>query len=944
MPGQTRIDSIIDRESTQKEISDLKAGLKDIDNVIKNIKPVSLKLMQAEGISELKKIQSEIVNLNKSVADSYKTLTKIQSDNTKATLDNEKVKQQQLKTDKETVKVMQEEEKQEQQQIKTKKLKRQEQEAVTKLSMKEAKQAAELSNDYLQLSKAYNDAALKAKNYALVLGEQHPTTVQAIKDAKGMYDTLYRLDTAVGQHTRNVGNYKSAFNGLNQSFAQVARELPSLTISAQQFFLAISNNLPMVADEIARAKVEIAALKAEGKETPSLFQRIGGALFSWQTLLAVGITLLTAYGKELIDWVSSMFKGADATKVAAERLSEYAREADNAKTSLSEFNSELQNMQQVYSVNNKIRFFGNDAQQQLTETKNNLAFIIAEYTQLGKAVDESTSLTTKASDAFSKIIAQYGNGSEEAKKAEENYNKVLQAQFDLQREQEKKLNDVQLARKQVTLAELQFQDEQNKKQKELADEAAKKREEAAKKFKESLRDQLTALNEFSNALKESDLNKLEAISNDEDALPGLRVVALKKYLDLKSKLIKEDAENEIIVNESTAAQSLAIRQKALNSIFELQTSTDQKITEIRTKADEDAKKKMLETEEKFQDSIIAMGDEASRKLKIHRDEDVAGAKLAADKKLEIEKQYQSAKQALVAKEFEAAQGLIDLGASLVESSYERQKNDLQDLIDLQNKRYAQEIENIRNSTLSEQDKAAKITQIQAQQQAQQEIAEQKQRQLSAKQANVERAAQIASVVGQTLQSVGQIQSQAAIAQAQALTLLTSPYTAALYPAAQAAVATILAQIPLTIGLGAAQVAKIAATPIPRYAQGVEDAPKSTIAKVSERGQELYIGPDGKMFFTPKQESLMFVEKGATIIPNNKLQEMYASNTMNKIIAYHTPQKESDLKQLEKSIVSGFKFLTKEIVSAHKKNRPFVKVINKLDEDFKKHDYIRRNLL
>lgn len=176
----------------------------------------------------------------------------------------------------------------------------------------------ELLNDYLQLSKAYSDAALKAKNYALRLGENHPVTIEAVKDAKAMYDVLLRVDQAVGQNGRNVGNYKSAFDGLSVSFTQVARELPSLTISAQQFFLAISNNLPMVADEITKAKKEIAALKAEGKDAPTLFKRIGDSLFSWQVGLSIGITILTAYVPKLYQWVKGVLDGSEALRKATE--------------------------------------------------------------------------------------------------------------------------------------------------------------------------------------------------------------------------------------------------------------------------------------------------------------------------------------------------------------------------------------------------------------------------------------------------------------------------------------------------------------------------------------------------------------------------------------------------------------------------------------------------
>ena len=109
-----------------------------------------------------------------------------------------------------------------------------------------------------------------------------------------------------------MGNYGSAFNGLRFNIQQVARELPSLTISASQFFLAISNNLPMLADELQRAKEANKAMRAEGKSTVPVWKQVLGGIVSWQTALVVGITLLTAYGKEIANWVKGLFGAKQA--------------------------------------------------------------------------------------------------------------------------------------------------------------------------------------------------------------------------------------------------------------------------------------------------------------------------------------------------------------------------------------------------------------------------------------------------------------------------------------------------------------------------------------------------------------------------------------------------------------------------------------------------------
>lgn len=188
---------------------------------------------------------------------------------------------------------------------------------------KEKQKTDELGAAYKEYSKAARDASLRAKSYALTLGESHPTTVAAVKDAKEMNDILLKVDKSVGQSGRNVGNYASAYDGLGASFTNISRELPSLTISVQQFVLAISNNLPMLADEIGKAKTEIAGMVAEGKEAPSLFQRIASSALSWNVGLSVGIALLTAYAGEIATVVAGLLDSEAAAKKAAKEQAEY---------------------------------------------------------------------------------------------------------------------------------------------------------------------------------------------------------------------------------------------------------------------------------------------------------------------------------------------------------------------------------------------------------------------------------------------------------------------------------------------------------------------------------------------------------------------------------------------------------------------------------------------
>ena len=279
-------------------------GLLEVYDLSKQIGETQIKPGSTGGFSELKAKSEALAQLVKQ----HDQLTAAQKKWEQAEIQANKARQASLKTEQEVLKTMQQEEKQQQQQIKTKKEQLTYEQAIQKEKAKrlsqaaaEAKVAAQLMDEYGLLNKALKDQELRYKNLALTQGFESEAAQDALKTALDTRAVLDKLDTSLKNHQRNVGNYKSAFDGLGFSFTQVARELPSLTISAQQFFLAISNNLPMVFDEIGRAKKDIADLKAQGQEAPSLAKRIMSSILSWQVAIAVGITLITAFSKDIIN-------------------------------------------------------------------------------------------------------------------------------------------------------------------------------------------------------------------------------------------------------------------------------------------------------------------------------------------------------------------------------------------------------------------------------------------------------------------------------------------------------------------------------------------------------------------------------------------------------------------------------------------------------------------
>lgn len=106
-------------------------------------------------------------------------------------------------------------------------------------------------------------------------------------------------------------------NNVRMSMQQIARELPSLAMGPQMFFLTISNNIPMFTDALASARKEYEALTDAGKKATPVWKQVLSSLFSWQTAMAALITLSVVYGKEIGGWVKSLFGVKDAALSAA---------------------------------------------------------------------------------------------------------------------------------------------------------------------------------------------------------------------------------------------------------------------------------------------------------------------------------------------------------------------------------------------------------------------------------------------------------------------------------------------------------------------------------------------------------------------------------------------------------------------------------------------------
>lgn len=276
-------------------------------------------------------------------------------------------------------------------------------------------------------------------------GERGSTFGQnLLKNIQALDTKIKELDASMGVHARNVGNYASGWYGLSFSIQQVARELPSLAISPQTFFLAISNNLPTLADQLALTRQRVKELKAEGQSFTPVWKQVIKSIISWQTLLVAGITVLTLYGKEITEWVGSLFKGKqafDAAKQAAEqfhatmtegaisaqaeitKLDLLYRAATNVAKPYNERKKAVERLQEIYPA-----YFGNMSEEQIMvgnaiSAYNNLRDAIIEAAQARAAQEVITekAKVIKYIESTGDAYKNYANALKEYDKAYEEY-------------------------------------------------------------------------------------------------------------------------------------------------------------------------------------------------------------------------------------------------------------------------------------------------------------------------------------------------------------------------------------------------------------------------------------------------------------------------------------------------------------------------------------------
>lgn len=259
-----------------------------------------------------------------------------------------------------------------------------------------AEHSKELQNDVKQMRFAEGSlAGLRAE--LSKLNAQYDNLSRTDREGdigKGLQESINKVtkeikdaEFATQRFYRNVGNYP---NQLGFAVQQVARELPSLANGAQTFFLAISNNLPMLADQIKAAHVEYKAAVASGQAATPVWKQLLSSIVSWQTFLTVGITLLTVYGKDIIAFIGGLFKQKEAFDASAKAAEDYNKVMTEART---EGMKDIAQLQTLYGV-------ATDVKRSIDLRREAVALLRKEYPAYLQHLSDEEIMAGKAAGAY----------------------------------------------------------------------------------------------------------------------------------------------------------------------------------------------------------------------------------------------------------------------------------------------------------------------------------------------------------------------------------------------------------------------------------------------------------------------------------------------------------------------------------------------------------------
>lgn len=604
-------------------------------------------------------------------SESLKSQAKATNEATKALKDLEVVQQAQIKTEQAKSRLLIENERLQKAKIAT-------EQAEIKAAQQKNKLINETGSVYDALRKKYNDLS-KAQIELSVRGRENGVVFKSIqKEALELRKALDKAEQGAGRFQRNVGNYASGFNGLNNSVNQLTREMPAFANSVQTGFMAISNNLPIFFDELTKINKANKELIANGQPTVSAIKQLGSAIFSVGSVLSIGVTLLTLYGKELVEFVVQIFEGEKALKSITEANEAYNKSLNKTREEIANITIDLKVQAGIISKTDADRIKNeNNRRKDINDEKaNRLARLKALREELGlneKLEYENTKLLLINRDLFQtkaiENVIKYKNALQGVNIASRDEIKAINEKYNLQgkviQTDNRKLEDLS-----DRIRKLNIEDDKDEKQRAI--EMALFEEEVAIREVKKLNATQKQKQELIVAIQKDTFNKLADIEEKSNKERDSAIKDdFKKTIEARQKIVIDNSDYELFLIEEKYKEEKKKGEKAnkdeLNRLQEL--IIERKKLIIQQKADEEKINKNA-TEQ------LAIQNKANIDKDKLRKEDTDKAKKAQDTQLKDAMDFSSKMLDAVAK---AEQRLSDLRVA----GFEKQISDSEKNIETQ---------------------------------------------------------------------------------------------------------------------------------------------------------------------------------------------------------------------------------------------------------------------
>lgn len=775
------------------------------------------------------------------------------------------------------------------------------------------------ANEYRKLSQEHARLRDEAKSLGVIYGTTSKEFLNATQKANDLDKKLKEIDAALGQHQRSVGNYKAAFDGFGLSVQQIAREVPNFALSFTTGISAISNNLPILADEIKRARDENKALIESGSVGIPVWKRFVSSLFSWQTALVLGITVLLNYSKQIKEFISG-------TKDAAESQKEL-EEAVNKTTSVIDKQFEKQEKR----ISKTQASLGIDTQtakrkldllkasgasereildaeidyldkktNDLTVKKEKYEYLLSEVNRVGigfkereeykgqyneqfisfvsKTLQERLFLTKEESDAEAKTIVESFNTKNYA------LSKYRDTVYEINQDILDSENEKNIAIASFTKKSLEDKKKADEDYKKLLEKQLKEADDANREFTDNV---LKNLNDIELGQKESADKEIAIL--DDKLNRGL--ITIRTYEKEKALIIK-NSEEQISKSQIEYLMS-SLRNYGLTA--ENEAKLREKLTELQIqyteksrKADEESTKQKAQNFEGFVARTKGWLDDLNKGFDKQREKDLRKDKDYQQRKLDLQKQF--------------VQDSLNLIFTLLAAENQAKIDSLQKEGNLIEANGQKEIDRINRSLLTAEEKEKKIRAQEARTAMQRQEIDRQIREERRKMAIADRAAALAQIVFNTAVAV------------------TDPRNSFL--------------IPLILAIAAVQTATVLATPLPQYAKGRQGG-KAEFAIVGEKGHELVQERDGSMWVTGNKAHLAYLNEGAKVVPNHEFVKQANYYAMKDASRYKPTQSDNMIKDFLKLNLQEQRKINKGL--SNLKNKTYINI------DGSSNNYIVRKL-